>query len=400
MQNSQNRREFLKTSTGTIFAGTLAGGMGGWAASSVQGADQRGEQPTFELAGQGIAKPVLPRYRGFNLLHFFQALDLGERGNGNVSEDDCRMIRDLGFNFVRIPMDYWVWIKSDWRKTGKLSKEDMFNIDEKALEKVDRTIETANRLGLHVNLNFHRAPGYCVNQADREPCSLWSDETALDAFCLHWKTFAQRYKGIGNEQLSFNLVNEAPDVRRGYMSRDDYVRVMSAGHNAIRAVSPDRLIFVDGLNYGNVIVEELIPTGMVQSVHGYTPSEISHYRASWVDTLESFRTPTWPIVSKTGKVIWDRQRLEQHYAPWGRLVQEGTGVHCGEIGCYNRTPYNVMFDWMSDTLEILASHNIGYALWEFRGTFGILDSGRQDAQYVDYHGHQLDKKYADLLVRF
>ena len=30
--------------------------------------------------------------------------------------------------------------------------------------------------------------------------------------------------------------------------------------------------------------------------------------------------------------------------------------------------------WLRDVLEILKSHNIGWALWNFRGPFGILDS--------------------------
>ena len=42
-------------------------------------------------------------------------------------------------------------------------------------------------------------------------------------------------------------------------------------------------------------------------------------------------------------------------------------------------------------LEILTGHGIGYALWNFRGSFGLLDSGRKDVEYEDWHGHQLDR---------
>ena len=41
------------------------------------------------------------------------------------------------------------------------------------------------------------------------------------------------------------------------------------------------------------------------------------------------------------------------------------------------------------TLDILKTYNIGYALWNFRGGFGILDSERKDVDYVDYRGHSL-----------
>ncbi|MCB1126233.1 MAG: twin-arginine translocation signal domain-containing protein, partial [Verrucomicrobiae bacterium] len=49
----------------------------------------------------------LPRWRGFNLTNFFQALSNREEGQGMVQEDDLRWMRDWGFDFVRLPMDYW-----------------------------------------------------------------------------------------------------------------------------------------------------------------------------------------------------------------------------------------------------------------------------------------------------
>jgi hypothetical protein len=43
-------------------------------------------------------------------------------------------------------------------------------------------------------------------------------------------------------------------------------------------------------------------------------------------------------------------------------------------------------------------NGIGYALWNFRGDFGILDSGRKDIQYEDWYGHKLDRKMLKLLM--
>jgi endoglucanase len=39
-------------------------------------------------------------------------------------------------------------------------------------------------------------------------------------------------------------------------------------------------------------------------------------------------------------------------------------------------------------------------VWNFRGAFGILDSGRKDATYEDYHGHKLDRPMLELLREF
>ncbi len=119
--------------------------------------------------------PVLPRWRGFNLTNFFQAFSRGEEGQGQVREEDLRWIRDWGFDFIRLPMDYWLWIDTDWKTTRKLAPDDLFKINEAALEKVDRAVELCRQYGLHLSLNFHRAPGYCINDPEREPLVLWRD---------------------------------------------------------------------------------------------------------------------------------------------------------------------------------------------------------------------------------
>jgi endoglucanase len=60
----------------------------------------------------------------------------------------------------------------------------------------------------------------------------------------------------------------------------------------------------------------------------------------------------------------------------------------------------VFLRWFEDALGILASHGIGFALWELRGPFGILDSGRRDVAYEDWRGHALDRELLELLQRY
>jgi endoglucanase len=381
-ENCGTRREWL-LATGALAAGCAALPV----------------LPRATTASEPARNP-LPRWRGFNLLNYFQALGGGDVSDMAIPEDDFRWIRDWGFDFARIPMDYWLWIDSDCRQSRKMDIADVTKINESVLENIDRTVDMGQKYQVHVSLNFHRAPGYCINDPEREPFVLWSDARAEDAFVHHWEVFARRYQQISPQQLSFNLVNEAPTPREGYMTRGDYARVMTRAINAIRAISPDRWIIVDGLNVGNVAVDELIPLApqrVAQSVHAYSPAGISHYRANWVDRNNSFVTPTWPLKDKSGRITWDRKRLEDHYRPWGALVAQGVGVHCGEGGSFNRTPYDVFHAWMSDVLDILKGHGIGWALWNFRGSFGVVDSGRKDVNYEDFHGHQLDRRLLTLL---
>ncbi len=345
------------------------------------------------------ANRSIPRWRGFNLLDLFQAFTKPER-RFITPEADFQWIRDWGFNFIRIPMDYWYWVDTPWRETRKLEPDHVYKIKTSTFEEIDRIVELGRKYSLHVSLNFHRAPGYCINNNEREPFSLWTDQRAEDAFVHHWVTFAQRYKGVSPFDLSFNLLNEAPKPKEGFMAREDYVRVMSRATDQIRAVSPQRVVIIDGLEVGNRVVTEMIPSGVVQSVHAYSPGGISHFRASWVDKESKFPEPTWPLLKSDGTVAWDRKRLEEMYAPWAELARQGVGVHCGECGCFSKTPHAIFLAWFTDVMEILAGHGIGYALWNFRGTFGMLDSNRADVDYEDWHGVKLDRKLLSVLQKF
>ncbi|MCL2118000.1 MAG: glycoside hydrolase family 5 protein [Planctomycetaceae bacterium] len=479
----------------------------------------------------------LPAWRGFNLLEKF----MNPWNNGPFRESDFQMISELGFNFVRLPMDYRNWIiDKDWR-----------TFDEKSLKEIDQAVQYGEKYGIHVNINFHRAPGYTVAQPPESP-AIWDDAETQEVCALHWATFAKRYKQFSNEQVSFNLFNEPTSV-----DPVKYLAVHKKIIDAIRSESPDRLIICDGTEYGAKPFLPLVDLKVAQSTRGYAPSEISHYKASWVNS-ESFPDPTWPMVSingllpaptkrelpeesrkpltiegpfpgKTmlrlhvvtvsgkskfavqadGKTIFERQfdpgpgegeweksvfmpqwntyqniynigfgvpvpagtkvvtvqtvegdwillselgiaRAEgpveesiiqatagwgqksdtlkykevqvtsgncptylgtvtggtvkdrdwlkrTMIEPWQELEKAGAGVMVGEFGSFNHTPHDVVLRWLGDSIANWNEAGWGYAMWNFRGSFGILDSERTDVEYEDFHGHKLDRKLLELM---
>ena len=107
--------------------------------------------------------------------------------------------------------------------------------------------------------------------------------------------------------------------------------------------------------------------------------------------------PVYP--GKVGGQDLNRQMLEKYYRPWIELKNKGVGVHCGECGCWNKTPHKVFLAWFSDVLDILHQHQIGFALWEFSGDFGVLNSNRADVTYEDWHGQKLDRELLKLITR-
>ncbi len=381
-----NRRIFLKTSAAAAAGITLAGNI-----------------PMPGLAMK--AGNRLPRWKGFNLLDFFSPYPPKNLDGSQTTEDDLKWMSDWGFDFVRVPMAYPRYL--DFDRTRDITKDEMLKFDQKAIGQVDDLIYLANKHNLHVSLNLHRGPGYCINAGFHEPFNLWDDKDAQDAFFSHWQMWAERYKTIAPGKLSFDLLNEPAYIRdmnnqyaaKGPVPGATYRKVAEGAAKVIRAVNRDRLIVADGNSGGSNVIPELIDLDIAQSCRAYYPHYVSHYQASWVwKDPSKAPTPVWPGVID-GKQF-GREQLEEFYKPWIALVEKGVGVHCGEGGCYSKTPHNVFLAWFGDILDILTSHKIGYALWNFRGTFGILDSERSDVNYTDWYGHKLDSKLLELLKKY
>jgi endoglucanase len=356
-----NRREFLYAT------GALAAAAASLASLSLEATE-------IKLA----TARHLPRWRGFNLLEKFT-----QRPGGNppFQESDFTLLAEWGFDFVRLPMSYRCWTDSaDWLK-----------LKEEELKHVDGAIEFGRQHKVHVNLNLHRAPGYCVNPP-KEPLDLWTDSKALDACSFHWAHLARRYKGIPNERISFDLLNEPPDI-----PEDTYVRVVSHLVEAIRAEDPERLIIADGLKWGGSPVYGLAGLGIAQSTRGYEPMRISHYKASWINGSDRWPEPRWPLNPGAKDEINKETLRQKRIEPWKQLEAKGVGVHVGEWGAFNRTPHQVVLAWMRDCVDLWQAAGWGWSLWNLRGGFGVLDSGRTDVTYESFRGHKLDRQMLELL---
>ena len=462
--------------------------------------------------------------KGFNLLGKFDV----SWSNSGYTEKEFSMIHELGFNFVRLPIDYRTYTEpGNW---------DAFV--ESGVQQIDDAVGWGILYDVHVCINLHRAPGYCVNSGDlpaNQQLNLWEDTVAQEAFIRHWEYFADRYREVPAEKLSFNLVNEP-----GNVTEEVYVELMLRAIDAIHAISPDRIVFVDGMNYGR----ELIPAlkdepGVAQSMHCYDPFGITHYKAEWVEGSGDWPEPVWPILpvsnylygpwksefrsalviegdfpegtevtvnvgqvsiesnllvksgsksilskhfictadtgtdfSRVVETEWGFQNISNKDFPgvsteaatslslenssgdwmtlnyisikignqlftfypgdgtWGRkqenykmdaqgnltaadgsalllfetyqdniaLAREyGIAFMVQEFGVYNKTPHEVTLAFLSDLMKLLNANGIGWSLWNFTGSFGILDSDRTDCAYEDFEGSQLDAEMLEVL---
>jgi endoglucanase len=345
---------------------------------------------------------TLPKWKGFNLLDFFSPDP--KRSYRGTSEEDLKWMSDWGFDFVRVPMAYPSYLKFD--RSRDITPDEVYSIDEEALERVDQLVHLAHKYNMHVSLNLHRAPGYCINAGFHEPYYLWRDREAREAFCWHWKMWANRYKSFSRDRISFDLLNEPAMIEdmndqhadKNIVPGEIYAMVAEEAANAIWEENPDHLVIADGNEVGTRIIPEIAHLPIAQSCRGYYPGIISHYKAPWaMKDIENVPPLKYP--GQVGDQYLDREMLEKFYEPWIKLAQSGTGVHCGECGAYNQTPHNIFLSWFGDVVDILTSNGIGFALWNFRGSFGILDSGRKDVDYEKWYGHRLDRRLLDLIMK-
>ena len=522
MNNARlSRRQFVKFGTGLTVASLSGLGV----VSKVPASGAPSATPLPHATWDN-----LPRWRGFNLCEKFTL------GNAQpFVEDDFRNISDLGFNFVRLPMDYRIWTDRD----------DKTRLKEDALSEIDQALEYGRKYGIHVQFNFHRAPGYTVNNPPEEQ-SVWRDEEILDVCRLHWQTFAKRYSGVSSDNLSFNLFNEPAGCSEG-----DYYRVVKSIVDAIRKEDPNRLVICDGINWGGTPCLSFKDLKVGQATRGYSPMEISHWGANWVHS-QDFPDPQWPtssfnglipcrhkrempedlrkpleisgnfddvkefrftvgVVSSSAELVvlfdgketfrrkftcgpgkgeWKEARFVKEYGvysntydmeltipltagvkkieiavvegdwltvtktsfvssngdetsatgvanwntdkrtllkysningrghisggdvrdrtwlfennvkPWLNAQKSGIGVMVGEFGAYNKTPHDVVLAWMEDMLANWRDVNWGWALWNFRGSFGVANSQRNDVEYEDWRGLKIDRKMLNLLQRY
>jgi len=358
-----------------------------------------------EVAAASAMVPVnkLPKWKGFNVLDFYIPDPTPSRRP--TTEEHFKWMRDWGFDFIRIPIAYPHYLKFD--RSRNITPEEVYAVDKQQVEEIQTLVAMGHKYDMHVCLNLHRAPGYCINAGFHEPYNLWTDQAAQDAFCWHWNMWAKEYKSISRKKISFDLLNE-PSMRAdmndqhspsGPVPGDVYRKVAKAALEAIRKENPDHLVIADGNSGGNMVIPELMDLDIAQSCRGYFPHAISHYKAPWANKdPEHLPEPLWP--GQVGNQYLSRPMLERYYRPWIELMEKGVGVHCGEAGCWKKTPHGVFIAWFSDVLEILSAHQIGFATWNFIGDFGILDSGREDVVYADWYGHKLDRELLELMKKY
>ena len=133
--------------------------------------------------------------KGVNLGGWLSQCDYSEeRLNTFITEADFREIAALGFDHVRIPVDYNVIQNED----GGMKEE--------GLRRIDKAFALCDKYGLRAVLDLHKTPGFSFDAGEHED-GFFINEAYQARFYAIWEAFAARY-GDRPDRIVFELLNE------------------------------------------------------------------------------------------------------------------------------------------------------------------------------------------------
>lgn len=174
-------------------------------------------------------------------------------------ESDFQTMRDAGLNMVALYV-------SPTRLAWPYQQDDLYQVNEVELERLDQAIAWAFESGLHVQLSFNDVPsleGRLDFDESHNYSKLFDDADSAQLFADMWRMIAHRYADIPNRYLGFTLLNEVDAP-----SDEAYLRAFEPAIDAIWEESPGRLIIADVHSY-NITGESMAKKGVALSRHQY-----------------------------------------------------------------------------------------------------------------------------------
>jgi len=320
---------------------------------------------------------------GINLSGWFAGSgDLSEQHfNTFTNESDLKLIHEMGFDSIRLGVDPSLIVRP-----GSLTPA-----DPKALAALDRAVDEI--------LANHLAVMLCVFPSDDYKHTLAS-ERGVDDFVLLWRVLAAHFAKSDPAKVFFELMNE-PEVSDPYR----WMGIQARVDEAIRTVDTAHTIIATAANYGSLPdilqLEPLRDPNVIYNFHFYEPYQFTHQGASWGASdwvyYKDIPYPATPAALADqmknvpgdlarynlflyGAAHWDRDAIASRLAFAAAWAHErNVPLICNEFGAYRDTTNPASrARWIADVRWSLEENHIGWAMWDYRGNFGVVE--RTDTQ--------------------
>ncbi|MGC2539103.1 MAG: cellulase family glycosylhydrolase [Candidatus Sulfotelmatobacter sp.] len=293
-----------------------------------------------------------------------------------TTSEDIALIKSIGFDHVRLSVNPQPMMANH--------RPDELTAD--YLGYLDAAIKMILDQGLAVVIDLHPESDFKARLA--------KDDSFVQEFSDFWRALARHYSSWDAERVFFEILNEPefPDQYRWY-------GVQAKLAAAIREGAPQQTIIAAGARWSDddelVFIEPLRDPNVIYNFHFYDPHIFTHQGATWGTYfwhwVKGLHYPSSPesaaktaagvpdavdrlAVIRYGQDHWDAVRIDAEVtqvAEWSR--QRGVPVVCNEFGVY-RT-YADPHDreaWIHDVRSALERHGMGWAMWDYSGSFGLV----------------------------
>lgn len=317
--------------------------------------------------------------RGVNLSHWFSQVysPLGytpAHFDTYLRVADIALIRDMGFDHVRFPINCEPLLAAD----GRLPADQLARLRARILEILDHD--------LAVIVDIH--------PEDAFKHTLATSDAAVAAFVDFWTQLAAAFADLDPESTLFEILNE-PCIH----DAPRWNRIQNTTAAAIRRVAPHHTLVLSGDRWSNVneLLKLDLPDdrNLIANFHLYDPTAFTHQGASW--------SPPWAMLTKgltypaDPKFVAEylatvsdpdaRRQLDEYVEmnwnadAYHRFVQpavewaraRGLPLTCNEFGVYKDfSPRPSRLAWLRDVSSTLSANGIGWSLWDYAGSFAVV----------------------------
>jgi endoglucanase len=337
----------------------------------------------------GVAERRLAHLRhGINLSDWFaQQQDVAsytkEHFESTVTPQDIALIRAMGFDHVRVSVDPRPMFHAD--QSDPIASDDLTNLDTALKMILDQ--------GLAVDLSIYAD--------DTFKQKLATDDDAVERFADFWRALATHYAQLDPDRVFFEILNE-PEGRDRYR----WYGVEAKLATAIREGAPRHTIIATGAHWSDdddlIFLEPLRDPNVLYTFHFYEPHVFTHQGADWsVNYWHYLRGVPYPSdperarkaaelvpdpvhrldVVRYGLENWNAARIDAEIAQVDDWAKHwNVPVICNEFGVYRKyADPKERAAWITDVRAALEKRNIGWAMWDYSSTFGLVTKANGNA---------------------